>query len=181
MRTFRNLFPPLVIWGLSGGLVWLIISFEELEPIAINDSSASIMSSAEKTLALLPETIAWPAANYDQQLQFVAKRPLFSETRRILEPVSVNELSTVEEEESTSEEEEIVPEVLVPAIIPNFRFLGFIRTGDHIDALLSVKDTTKEIWVSVGDRFLGWTVIGISEQIVKVEQDGFVHVVEISH
>ena len=71
-------------------------------------------------------------------------------------------------------------EPTTPPETPNLAFRGFVRVEDQIEALLSLQETSQEKWVSVGDRILGWTVVEVSDLIVKVEREGFEHIVEIN-
>lgn len=173
MRSLRLAFPPLIVWMLVGGIFWLLQSQSSVPEQKRNIVAVSEIE--QKTKEPLQTAFVLPRAqSYGDQLSLAAERPLFSETRRIPEPEKIAEHEPVFEEEIVIEEPPAPPEP--PALV----FKGFVRNGEEMQALLGLAESPEEQWVSKGDVLLEWQVRDVSESSVRLERDGFEHVVEIS-
>ena len=179
MRAIQNLSPPLAVWVLGAGFVWLVLNYEAQHPRTESELGVTLVSDANVTMEKQSAFGVLSATDYNQRLQFLAERPLFSETRRIPVHEPIEELPIDEEVDEFSNEVETIAE-LPPLEAPNLDFKGFMRTGEQIKALIVMRETSEERWVSVGDKIMEWSIIEVSELIVKVERSGFEHIVEIS-
>lgn len=177
------MFPPLIVWALGFGLIWLFYfdesGREEPTEAAIVTAPTAVTEDMKQAVFTLPQ-----ARPYDDQIQLVAKRPLFSETRRIPEPEFVEDPPEIPEPEPVFEEEIVMEEPPIPPEPPMIIFKGFLRNGDQIQALLSLPENSDRQsdgqWVTTGDIFLGWRVREISATIVQLEKQEFKYTVEIS-
>lgn len=169
MSFLRLAFPPFIAWILGGGLFWAL-HLQATEPnIAASDLKPVNIEPQEVTFAL-PQAQA-----YGEQLRLAAKRPLFSESRRIPNPEKITDPEPVWETDIVIEEKpQIQPEP------PAFVLKGFVRNGDERQALLSLAESTEERWISKGDIFFEWKVQTISATSVQLERNGVEHIAEIT-
>ena len=179
MRLLRLVFPPLIVWVLGGGLFWMLQSQREA-PQTEADTAAAFdpkpeSTEPQQTAFILPKTQI-----YADQLRQVAERPLFSETRRIPEPEFIEDPAEVMDPEPTFEEKIIIEELPAPPDPPALVFKGFVRNGDEIQVLLGLPEHSEEQWVSKGDVLFEWRVQEVSEISIRLERDGFEHIVEAS-
>lgn len=175
MRFLRLAFPPLIVWVLGGGLLLMLqtqgdVTESEADVVAAFDPKPG-KPEPQQTAFVLPESQV-----YDNQLRLVAERPLFSETRRIPAPEPIEEPKELADPETVFEEVIVIEEPPEP---PALVFKGFVRNGDEMQALLGLTESSEEQWVSKGDVLFEWQVQEVSAISVRLERDGFEHIVEI--
>ncbi len=179
MRFLRLAFPPLIVWVLGGGLFWMLQSQGD----ALEMEADSVAAFDPKPGNPEPQQIAFALPEsqiHDDQLRLVAERPLFSETRRIPDREPIEDPKEVAEPEPVFEEEIVIEEPPAPPEPPALVFKGFVRNGDEMQALLGLTESSEEQWVSKGDVLFEWRVQEVSAISVRLERDGFEHIVEIS-
>lgn len=115
------------------------------------------------------------AQDYRAEIDRLSARPLFSNTRRKPESEVIEDIEQSVSEPVVVEEELTLEAPIRPPTPPNAVLRGLLRTHDRTQALVFVYDTDEEIWVSMDDILLGWRVINVSQDVVELEKDGFVH------
>ena len=179
MRFLRFAFPPLIVWVLGGGLFWMMQSQGDAPETKADAVVAFDLKPGnpdpQQTAFVLPKS-----QGYGDQLRLVAERPLFSETRRIPTPGPIEEPEEIAEPEPVFEEEIVIEDPQTPPEPLALVFKGFVRNGDEMQALLGLTESSEEQWVSKGDVLFEWRVQEVSAISVRLERDGFEHIVEIS-
>jgi len=177
MIVLRSYLPPLSVLFLLALVFSLSLntlgnstrkhleSFDPTAPNAVSDSKFQFQ---------LPKTV-----DYEERLKLVFDIPLFAETRRNPTKPKQQELNVTEDSTAgTTEAKKRSPTPKADPIPPTLEFLGYVRSENQIRALLSISTTSEEQWVLIGDRVLEWSVVEVSETIVRLQYGEFEHVVE---
>ncbi len=96
----------------------------------------------------------------ETDLTTIINRPLFSKNRRNPEPIAI-----VRTEKAVIEE--IVKiEQPIPIKTPDLEFVGVMKMGENLSALLRVDQSEK--WYQLGSTLSGWEIITISDNAVTL-------------
>ncbi len=109
-----------------------------------------------------------PPTDLENSLAVMGSRPLLAEGRR---PHSASPPSTVE---ALPEPEPVVPDIApaVPPTPPVLRMLGTLEKDGLRSVLLRDESTASENWYRTGDVILGWTIVEILPDGVRLQLQG---------
>ncbi|WP_299749697.1 hypothetical protein [uncultured Tateyamaria sp.] len=112
------------------------------------------------------------------RLSSAFERPLFVEARTAIEDKPAIEVGAV----YTTPVQTVVVAAPVQPLKPStpaVKYIGYMQTGDILEALVSVGADGKEEWIVVGSELQDWRVAEISTSSIQFERLEHVFVVEI--